>query len=220
MSIMLDNVESSSNNDNTVLPKCSECVSYKVCKYTEKYEDLKTKISTLFNDFTIDDIPPGKIIITCNEYRPNTPTIKKIPLKNTYSDFFPKPVEEESNLTEPDETDTAKLDESLNISAKVAENKSEDEIKREKNIKALESLDYLVDQLESATENTKDESSNQSDSKESASTGISAAERNYIPITLFGRKISYHEAVDLVNRGVLLNIGTDPNHPIFRPAVK
>lgn len=200
MSIM---IEEDNNNHNSilpiVLPDCSKCVSGNVCKYRDTYDDLMNAVnSVIVKDFN-EKTPPCKITITCKEFRADQ--LAYVFSKNT-----------QDNLQQY-QSDTLPLDKSIKttttpciVPSQSEESKIEtddESHKREKNEKALESIDYLTQQIENSNTEINQPAS------------ISTAEKNYKPVILYGRIIEYKEAIDLVKRGILLDHSPDPDHPVF-----
>lgn len=195
MSIELDtSCEVTNPMGEITLPSCDTCMSKKVCKYCNTYAKVAASIGNVLKNEFVDDTPPGKITIACHEYRAAitkptvNPEVQAVLLNYDSSDA--KSSSDEKSVIENhpimnDDTDGDRI--------------------RKKNEKALDSLEYLANQLDNI----------ESSEPEPASKSISLAEKNYVPVDLFGRKIDYKEALDLVKRGVLLDRSPDPDHPIF-----
>lgn len=179
------------------LPKCSQCVCGNVCKFRERYESLADAITSLVSHDFDKDTPPGSISIKCNEFRANNYIRPDGALLKGYdgSGSLAKILSSNKGFHAADESQDQEKTDS-------ADDEDEETRRRKKNNVALESLDYLTKQLDG--ENMKSEPAS-----------ISTAEKNYRPINLYGRTIDYKEALDLVNRGILLDRSPDPDHPIF-----
>lgn len=178
------------------LPKCPQCVCGNVCKFRERYESLANAITDLVSSDFDKDTPPGSISIKCNEFRANNNNYIRpdgVLLKQHDSGSLAKILSSNEGFHAADESQNQEKTDSA---------EDEETRRRKKNDVALESLDYLAKQLDG--ENMKSEP-----------VSISTAEKNYRPINLYGRTIDYKEALDLVNRGILLDRSPDPDHPVF-----
>ena len=177
------------------LPKCPQCVCGNVCKFRERYESLADAITALVSSDFIKDTPPGSISIKCNEFRANNYIRPDGVLLKQYNDSgsLAKTLSSNEGFHAADESHNQEKTDSV---------EDEETRRRKKNDVALESLDYLTKQLDG--ENVKSEH-----------VSISTAEKNDRPINLYGRTIDYKEALDLVNRGILLDRSPDPDHPVF-----
>ena len=177
------------------LPKCPQCVCGNGCKFRERYESLADAITALVSSDFNKDTPPGSISIKCNEFRANNYIRPDGVLLKQYNDSgsLAKTLSSNEGFHAADESQNQEKTDSV---------EDEETRRRKKNDVALESLDYLTKPLDG--ENMKSEP-----------VSISTAEKNYRPINLYGRTIDYKEALDLVNRGILLDRSPDPDHPVF-----
>lgn len=209
------------------LPKCDHCVSCNVCKFKETYQSLSNSLlKVLATDFS-DEVPPGKINITCDEYRSkDTPTVKA-PISREVVTIRERKLSLEEDTSKStlreydDKVEEQPHTSNVAVTAITPNELSDEERRKQKNSKAIDSIDFLVSQLESNTkpdENVSEES-DLSEEKECASNTISEAEKNYKPINLYGRLIDYNEALELVKRGILVDCSIDPNHPVFNVAI-